>query len=137
MIINPSQFGRDHWTLLAYIESMCVNGAQGVGTLGRTKMRCEPEAHSIHKNAMQWKPSYSTRLKGYAAKHAPDNQSMGHDDWHCLDDFEAADYVQVVSHIMGTVTLKPEGIRVSALLRAHKANGGQFGQFELPITKGS
>lgn len=36
---HPSLFGKDHWSLLAYVETCCVDGQDGIGTLDRRRLR--------------------------------------------------------------------------------------------------
>ncbi len=122
--ISPSLFGKDHWSLLAYIECRCVDDR---GALDKRHLRCNPTGpHRIHAvNARligaQWEPTWGTRIKG--------GQLDQHDDWCCLDDLEAAGYVEVVSTANGVVKLTKGGVAMAALLRAHKAAGGQFATF--------
>ena len=33
------EFGRDHWSLLAYVECVCTDGKEGIGTLDPDRMR--------------------------------------------------------------------------------------------------
>lgn len=65
---HPSLFGKDHWSLLAYVETCCVDGQDGIGTLDRRRLRCNENNHPLLKGAYSptgWQPSYSTRLAGF------------------------------------------------------------------------
>lgn len=142
--ITPEQFGKDHWALLAYVETTCVDGANGFGHLDRSKMRCNEHKHPAFKSvialASGWKLSYSSRLYGFfefAERNDPEKaieaglQLRDHDDWDCLEDLAAAGYVKVLSLANAFIRMTDEGLRVTALLRAHKANGGQYAGFVL------
>lgn len=131
--IPASEFGKDHWSLLAYVESRCVNHA---GALDRSQMRCNPERRPLlasrHHVSRGWNPSWGTRLRRHFDKKDPSRQIPWHDDWDVLDDLEAAGLVEVVSTVNGWVRLTDLGIRVAAALRAFKASGGHFAHFDLP-----
>ncbi len=122
--ISPALFGKDHWSLLAYVETRCVDDK---GKLDKRHLRCNPKgAHSIHAvNANilgpRWEPTWGTRIKG--------GQLDQHDDWCCLEDLEAAGYVEITSAVNAFVKLTKAGVAMAALLRAHKAAGGQFATF--------
>lgn len=140
----PSRFGKDHWSLLAYVETCCVDGQNGIGTLDKRRMRCNEHTHPLLKGGYAptgWKPSYGTRLAGFfefadradtEKAVAAGLQMLGHDDWDCLDDLQAAGYVDILTLANGAVRVLPLGIRVAAMLREHKANGGMFAGFHLP-----
>ena len=141
---QPLKFGKDHWSLLAYVEACCVDGQNGIGTLNKGRMRCNENSHPLLKSGYSvasWKPCYSTRIAGFfdfadrantEKAVAVGLQILGHDDWDCLDDLAATGYVDILSVANGYVKLMPLGIKVAALLREHKATGGQFAEFRLP-----
>lgn len=58
-------------------------------------------------------------------------QILGHDDWDCLDDLRSAGYVDILSLANSCVRMTPQGIKVAAMLREHKATGGMFAGFRL------
>lgn len=142
--VNCARFGKDHWSLFAYVEDRCVNGRNGFGTLDRSRLRCNINNHPMlaspsHKGS-PWKLSYSTRLFGffqYPDKANPDSatadgfQLRDHDDWDCLDDLDEAGFIELMSTVNGYVKLTKLGMRVAANLRAHKANGGTFANFTI------
>ena len=137
-----AQFGKDHYSALAYLETRVVDkgaGAgpepnlnhdmyskvRGIGEIRHDRFRCNQKRHplldqSIHDR--NWQDSYSTRLKV--------GQVIGHDDWDVLDDFDAVGWVEILSTVNGIFVLTEEGLRVAGLLRAHKAQGGNFAGFE-------
>ena len=119
MSIEVARWGKDHWSVLAYVETRCVDGRDGVGELDHRNLS--------RKGGHAWKPEYCTRLKGNGdgtIHHAED-----HDDWDCLDDLEAAGLVDVHSAVNGLVTMTDLGMEIAGSLRAWKAAGGNYAEF--------
>ena len=150
--VRPEEFGKDHWSLLAYIETLVVDGIEtggavgrarsrrgpaGLGVIDRDRVRCNPARHPLllgprQTSDFRWKPEWGTRLRGYFD--APEDQRAtlrlpDHDDWDCLEDLDAAGLVEFVTLTSGGVLLTEDGLRMAARLRAHKANGGHFATF--------
>lgn len=131
--IPPERFGKDHWSLLAYVECCCVDNH---GELDKRRMRCHPRRHPLH-NANRnhgvnaaWKAEYATRLQGFFDNPQDKRfQVSGHDDWDCLNDLEVAGFIEVISEVNALVKITPTGSAWVALARAHKSNGGSFGNF--------
>lgn len=138
------KFGKDHWSLLAYVARCCVDGTGGQGQLRRDRMRCNPQTHRMvagpYSHGDLWVQRHSTRLAGFFE--SPDRndpekaiaaglQLRDHDDWDCLDDLQAAGFIEVRSVISGYVTMTDKGGEVADKLRAHKAGGGLFAYFSL------
>jgi hypothetical protein len=131
-IYAMATWGKDHWSLLAYVECCCVDGRSGVGTLDKRRLRTNEHRHPLHavnSPATRWKPNYGTRLKGFFEACDPALQIPMHDDWDCLNDLEAAGLIEVFSEANALVELTAHGISVSGQLRAHKAIGGVFATF--------
>lgn len=137
-----AKYGKDHWSLLAYVENCCVNGQEGIGEIDRRRVRCNPNTRPMLAGVQnpQWKLNYSTRLADlfdFEDRTDPEKaiaaglQLRDHDDWDCLEDLEAAGYVEVLSLVNGFVKMTENGCGVTAKLRAHKAAGGQFAGFRL------
>lgn len=125
MKIKISDFGKDHWSILAYIETLCVDSVQGIGIIDKAKMRTDIKRHLLlcgdsYGNKDGYK--YPTRLKG-------GKELFDHDDWDCLEDLEEAGFVVVASLINGFVKMTDLGWKVASALRKHKANGGKFADF--------
>lgn len=142
------KFGKDHWSALAYVESCCVDGDKGLGHLDPRRMRCNQEVHAALAAPAQprWDAAYSTRLAGFfdfPERGLPERAIAaglmlhGHDDWDCLDDLEAAGFVEVVSLANSLVKMTDVGSKAAAALRAHKAKGGQFAGFRMPQPVGA
>ena len=134
--VRLSQFGKDHWSLLAYVETCAVES----NSLDKRRLRCNPARHPIHAvnlnygEVARWKPEYGTRLKGFWAADGrinPDLRLPSHDDWDCLDDLEAAGLIDVVSEANALVRMTDAGMGIAALVRKHKASGGTFATFSI------
>ena len=64
--ISIKDFGKDHWSLLAYVEYRAVNHK---GFLDIKHLRCKNLAISTTPLGQNfWKPEYGSRLKGYFRK---------------------------------------------------------------------
>lgn len=115
-------WGKDHWSLLAYVETRCVDHH---GKLEELKMSCNPAKHPDHNASYpfsgesRWKDEYSTRLRNSSLK--------GHDDWDCLDDLQTAGLLKILSK--NEVKLTDAGTTITGQLRAHKARGGKYADF--------
>lgn len=138
MFVNVEKFGKDHWSMLAYVESCCVDSNGSLGTLQKSKVRCNSNTHPLlNHNGFPWKESWGTKLKGYNKDHSQDLDNAeangvflkNHDDWDCLDDLENAGFVEVINLTQGLVKITPKGIKVAAMIREHKAKGGMFSDF--------
>jgi len=129
--IPVEQFGKDHWSTLAYVETRCVDFA---GVLGKDQMRCNMNRHADmagpHQQrslVMKWQEKYGTVLNtGTIIVH--------HDDWDCLEDLIAAGFVEpIIPTYEGMVCMTEEGTRVAQLIRVFKSQGGRYADFRLPI----
>ena len=138
--VLQEDFGKDHWSLLAYIGCRVEShqAAPGVGQLDRDHMRTNETKHPllvgprVAMAQLTWKDSNGTRLKGFwdkDKKKHPERQIAWHDDWDCQDDLDAAGLVCTMSLINGFVCLTPKGRDYDAELRAHKQKGGMFATF--------
>ena len=138
--VKPSMkdFGKDHWSLLAYVETLCVESSnKGIGFIIKSRVRANEKTHPLNavnfRHAGPWNPEWGTRLSGYFL----DNNEVDvkrrlddHDDWDCLDDLEDAGLVDVISEATGAVKLTDKGITVSNRLREWKIKGGMFATFK-------
>jgi hypothetical protein len=142
-IIDILQFGKDHWSLLGYIDSLCVEGVEGIGQINKYKMRCNKNTHPIlNVNGFDWNIGFGTRLAGYFEskfKGDPEKAEVAgiflsqHDDYDCLYDLADNGLIEIDYQsglINGFVTLTKFGNTVAFQLREHKANGGQYAHFK-------
>jgi len=129
-----TSWGKDHWSLLAYIETICVDGQDGIGMIDHRRVRCNTNTHPLLYQASMVPPEagnayeYPTRLRGYGddkSKCIPE-----HDDWDCFDDLEKNGLVELVGTLMNPlVKMTKIGIAYASELRGHKASGGTFSNF--------
>lgn len=129
--VKPEQFGQDHWSTLAYIETCCVDND---GKVALERMRCNPKTHpglAVGRYSLRtWKNSWSTRIQNGVVK--------GHDDHDCAEDMEKAGLLfNVGTGINPAFKLTDEGWRVVAALRQHKATGGRYADFRYPKSEAS
>lgn len=139
MKVTVKDFGKDHWSLLAYIETRVIdfNVAPNVGELDREHLSCNEKKHPMligyRTSGLGWNPKYGTKLKGYWNKDTtvnPNRQLGDHDDWDSLQELEDAGMIEVQSQVNGFVKLTELGYKVCAKLREHKGRGGMFANFE-------
>lgn len=123
--IPIEQWGRDHWSTFAYIET-CIVTRNGEPRF--PQMRCDPGVHLHYAHSGTGEAKYPTRLR--------DGSNLwGHDDWICLDDAVAAGLLMAV----GTSThpryaFTDEGQKVAVALRAHRNRGRAVSTFTWPKT---
>lgn len=123
--IKMDRWGKDHWSTFAYVETLAVDH-KGVAQPDRTRMRTNEKTHPHlvgHLSGNMGGSEYPTRLK--------DNELIGHDDWDCIFDAVKEGLLKDVG--TGTnpaFSLTKLGMKVAALLRQHKMQGGVFHTFE-------
>ena len=137
--IPIERWGRDHWNTLAYLETRAVDHG---GKIRNANMRTNARLHrhfvgTEFGNVVQDGSAYPTRIK--------EGVIQKHDDWSCLEDMIAAGLVRswfwVARHgkMFGDCDARVEfterGLQVAAELRAHKANGGAFGNFNPTLSR--
>ncbi len=128
--ILVENFGKDHWSLMAYFETCCVDDR---GKIDGRRMRCNIKRHPMlyvtvfpggtdHK----WDPKYGTIAK--------DKVHSQHDDWDCFDDLVAAGFVKLATTLVNpVVAMTDRGVIIAAQLRRHKASGRNFHSFVLEV----
>lgn len=122
--IQPKDFGKDHWSLFAYIETRCVDHG---GILDKLHLRIKNSVVK-HPTNMGWKPQYGTRLSGYFKDNS--RQLKNHDDLDCFDDLEEAGYIENMgTGLNPACKMTKLGYKVALKLRQHKASGEHFATF--------
>jgi len=140
--IPIDDWGKDHWSLLGYLETRVVEtlkDSPSCGEINRAQIRCNVERHGhlfsglLEDVGKRWHTKYGTRLRGFF-REGQDNdlgrQLAHHDDWDCLDDMEAAGLIEVLSEINGYIRMTDDGHTVAGQLRDHLGRGGTFACFE-------
>jgi hypothetical protein len=118
--IPIEQWGKDHWSTFAYIETRYVDH-EGIPNI--RQMRCDSARHPQFSHIREEdERKYPTRYKG--------GELQDHDDWDCLDDCELAGLVETTgTGLHPRYKLTALGRLVAAQLRQHKANDGCFHDF--------
>ena len=129
--ISISAFGKDHWALLAYCETRCVDHD---GRLDKRQLRCNEHTHPMHavNTETGWKGDYGTRLAGvYSSGRDGDKaaQIPWHDDWDCLDDLTAAGLIEIVSLANAIISITDRGLARAWGVREHKTTVGHFSNY--------
>ena len=128
------QFGKDHWSLLAYVEFRVINHQ---GILNKVHLRIKnpvlANANPYPIPAHEWKKDWGTRLKGYWNKDGTTNpklQKGNHDDLDCLDDLEEAGLVKSWgTGLNPAYKLTKFGIKVLGELTLWKQEGKNYSDF--------
>ena len=120
-------WGQDHWSTLAYIETVLCDE-------GKFVQKANPRMRTHRRNARllgrldlaSGLPFPGTRLHGGKV-------AEGHDDWDCVVDMVEADVLRVHSdEVVCFCVLTDLGDRIVAELRKHKRSGGSFSTFTWP-----
>ena len=107
-------FGKDHWSTLGYLECHAIDNK---GVIDHNHMR------GMYGNDV----GYPTRL-------ASGVTLPNHSDFDCMEDLESAGLLQNKgSGINPLIKMTAKGSLVCAAIRAHKADGGSFGNFTFKV----
>jgi hypothetical protein len=127
--ISVNRFGKDHWSLLAYIECLCVDNG-GIPDLRRMRVNARTHPDLAHSNMQMPDPkvsgvyAYPTRLRGGTV-------AKEHDDHDCADDLELAGFIIIKgTGIAPYYELTEKGWGASHRLRKFKGSGGSFTTFQ-------
>lgn len=134
--IPLEQWGKDHWSTLAYLETVTVDYR---GLVDNRRMRCNPRLHRRFAHLNQFGQVVDSSR--YPTTKASDVQQ--HDDWSCLEDLVTAGLVKAYWRVrypersfggaQAKVELTELGLKITAELRAHKARGGSFTHFSVVL----
>lgn len=139
--IPPEDWGKDHASLLAYVETVVVDRN---GKLAAERLGCNPDRHPHYwgsrramRMPMKLNPEHGLRVKPstpekYGVADTDGTITLGdHDDFDGLDDLEAAGLLIWTTGAL-TAMLTDAGCAVAGKLRTHKAKGGNFAGFKWP-----
>ena len=126
--IPMSRWGKDHWSTLAYLETLAVE-KKGLAIPVKARMRTNEIRHPHLRGTLPMDmggalngSSYPTRLK--------DGEVKEHDDWDCVDDAVEEGLVEDVgTGLNRAYKFTKLGKQVMAKLRQHKMDGGNFPDF--------
>lgn len=140
--VPPSLWAKDHWSTLAYMETVmveCAGFQVGLDPRMRSSRRhvrvmnseCPRPKRPVSlqrslMTAMAMDTSHGTRLKD-------GRQVPGHDDWSCVQDMAEVGLFDCLSESVKpgvVINLSELGRRVVNALREHKAGGGNFATFD-------
>lgn len=149
-VIPPVQFGKDHYSTLAYIETRIMDHR---GRLHHEHMRCdywrhrvlyEEKRNTIARGEMAGMVTrtetgrlvFAGPMKRYPTFLAGGVEQDHHDDYDCLLDLIAAGWLTADTDDPldpeAAYTLTPTGRTVANALREHKGNGGKWATFTAP-----
>ncbi len=119
-------FGKDHLSLLIYVESRCVDSN---GVLEIAHLRVNSTTHPLlagnaYFTRETWTEQNGTRLN-------TGERLADHDDIDCLDDLDNAGLIEIISLINGFMSMTDKGNELVSKIRSFKANGGQLKDFKL------
>ena len=127
-----NNWGKDHWSLLAYFETIAVD-YDGKVDVRRIRINSTKRGYSNGNitSLQDWQDTWGTRMKG---GYIPDTQ---HDDIDVMNELEEAGLVKnVFTEMNPIIEITEKGREVVGKIRKHKSNGGVFGNFSLTNNKG-
>lgn len=135
-MVPLARWGRDHWSLLLYIDAVltdCAGFQVGFDPRMRQNrrhfrvmsMECpKPRRTNNPGNGIPMDPKYGSRL-------GDGSFIEGHDDWMCVQDMAEEGFFEGNPNPQPGVVLKlsSRGRLMADNLRRHKANGGTFSNY--------
>jgi len=121
-----NNWGKDHWSLLAYFETVTVD-YNGKVDVRRIRINSTKRGYSNGNIVSQeWRDTWGTQMKD------GDILDTQHDDIDVMNDLEEAGLVKnVFTELNPIMEMTEKGCEVVGNLRKHKSNGGMFGNFNI------
>ncbi len=120
-VIPIDEFGRDHYSLLLYVESVCVD-CKGVPDLRRVRCNEKTRPYMVDGHR-KWDELNATRLRG-------DKRQPKHDDWDCFNDMAGVGWMSNIgTGLAPKWHLTEVGWCMAHLVRRWKATGNQVKDF--------
>lgn len=138
--VSIENWGKDHWSLLAYIEYRGVNH-QGILDKMHLRIKNPMVANSTDYPLPrpEWQPGWGTKLRGYFHPNGDRDESKmlpDHDDLDCIEDMEKAGLVENLgTGLNPACKLTKKGQQFANALSAHKQEGMSFAAFGEAIEK--
>lgn len=123
-IIPENQFGKDHFSLLLYLETRAVDHSGNLIAEGEGRFSSIYRLREYNYGGT----NYPTRLKGGV------NADDEHDDYSCLNDFIVAGWITQDDDDEDVIHLTEKGWNMAHQLRRWKADGKRIIDFEIPVT---
>ena len=121
------RWGRDHWSVLLYAETECVNSWHGIGRPDRRKLYCD-----VNRHPGLWDSLGNPRRETHPIRLVGDELLEDYDEWDCLDDLEEAGLLLIQgTGINVMLRMTDLGSKWAARVRKHKAQGGSFATFRI------
>lgn len=132
--VPMEKWGRDHWSTLAYMETVIVEHTVFTVKLD-PRMR---QTRRMHRVLSEYSPpkdfDRSVPMDRDDGTVLADGSIIkGHDDWACVQDIANLGLLNVGPEDVDVgvdLTFSDAGMKLAAELRAHKANGGSFKNFK-------
>lgn len=124
-ITLPAEWGKDHYSLLAYCE---IRATEHRGLLNTNHLRVNQTkrgyTNGVRSIDSGWKASYGTQWKDGIT-------DPEHDDLDVLEELENAGLVENTgTEVNPSVKLTSQGLTVAFEVRKHLAGGGKFSTFQ-------
>jgi len=117
--IKIEAWGKDHWSLYAYIGARCMDYK---GVLDHRHMRGGGTISPGEKRGIPAGEAYPTMTKN--------GEIFGHDDFNCLDDIEEAGLVENMgTGILPVCRFTENGYEILKQLQKHRMEGGNYQRF--------
>ena len=124
----PEHWGRDHASLLLYVETRHLDHQGEIFPDNlRTNRPRHPHEWDQRRDAdsnWDWRPEYGTRLADGT------RPSTEHDDWDCLEDMEEQELLISTGAPNLLVALSEYGVEVAGELRKFKGRGNPISEFD-------
>jgi len=125
--VPPEFWGRNHWNLLAYVETRCVD-YKGIVTCLHMRVHIDRHKDLIKNEA----PIFTERAEKRLPTMLKDGVELSnHDDYDCIDDLIAAGLIKPLGRdVQFTVfSMTEQGWKAAHLLRQHRAALQEFETF--------
>lgn len=122
--IPMENWGKDHWSLLAFFETQVV---KNINLIDTRRMRINDKKRQFgNGNGFSWQDSWGTRQKD---GNIPDGS---HDDIDVMEELQKEGFCKnEFTNLNPLVTLTKKGWETCAKIREHKGNGGVFNNFKI------
>lgn len=138
--VEMDMWGVDHWTLLRYLHARHLAARNDADpTIEYQRLRINPQNNNLQISSAwsgqqdSWSGSSGTRLKGFeddptavaTLKHATDAglQIPYHDDFDCIEEFEAEGLIDMISTANGVFRMTKAGTDLAERVERHLADG--------------